>query len=137
MLFWKNILEMMIAGLNVMYLISLAITYFYYPSSPIRDFESDEIVGHTDGLTKWHIFMIIPFNLVNRWSYQQINKANEVGTKSGIGLDLFGVNILVMVLYSYSNKALKIYWIVPLYALYKFVNFVRPYCCPPKGEATG
>ena len=52
-----------------------------------------------------------------------------MGIKSGIGLDLFGVNLLVMLAYSFTNKGLYIYWIVPIYAIYKIVKFLQPYCC--------
>ena len=41
-------------------------------------------------------------------------------------LDIFGFNIMVMVAYSFTNSALKIYYLVPIYAVYKIWVTVRP-----------
>ena len=120
MLYWKGIMHYVLAGFNAVYLFSLVWTWmFHHPSHHVYDLETDEITYTYQGLNKWHFIAIIFFNLVNNWCYNQINKANEMGVKPGFGLDLFGVNLLAMFAYSFTNDGIKVYYIVPVYALYK------------------
>ena len=77
--------------------------------------------------------MVVVFSLINNWGYKQINVSNELGVTPGFCLDLFGFNLLVMVSYCFTNKALKLYYLVPLYALYRLYKTVGPYLsmlCP-------
>ena len=69
MLYWKNIIQIIIAGINLLYCISLLVTYMWYPAGPIHDLETDKIIGEHYGVTKWHLFMFVPFNVINNWSY--------------------------------------------------------------------
>ena len=54
---------MIMALVNVLYLLSLGYTYFFNPAGPI--FEEDKIVGMTDGLTWFDIGMLLPFNFIH------------------------------------------------------------------------
>ena len=53
-----------------------------------------------------------------------------MGIKPHFWLDAFGLNVLINVLYCFTNWALKIYWVVPAWGLYKLISFVGPFCCP-------
>ena len=48
--------------------------------------------------------MLIPFNLLNYWGYNQVNIANELGVTPGYPLDIMGVNITTQILYSFNEK---------------------------------
>ena len=50
-----------------------------------------------------------------------------MGIRPGFCLDVFGLNIFVMVLYSFTDYALKVYWIIPIYGAYKIWTTVGPY----------
>ena len=93
MLYWQNIMQIVILAINSLYLLSLIITWKFYPAQPIHDLETDEIIGHYQGLTKWHFIWLIPFSLITNWGYKQINEANKLGIKPGFCLDLFGLNL--------------------------------------------
>ena len=133
MLYWKQILEYVIVLVNLVYLSSLVVTYLYYPAGPVYDLETDAVIGQTYGLTKWHIFMLVPFNLINRWCYTQINNQNELGVRPAMAIDLFGLNTLVIIVYSYTNKGLHLYWVAPLYGGYKVFMLVKGFCCAGRG----
>ena len=120
---WKGIMHYILVGINALYLTSLLVTYiWYHPSYNVHDLETDEVIYTYQGLNKWHFIAVLGFNFVNNWCYNQINKANEMGVKPGIGLDLFGVNLLAMLIYSFSNEGIKVYYLVPVYAGYKLLN---------------
>ena len=133
MLYWKNILQYILLGVYAIYLSSLIITWLFYPAGPIYDLETDEIIGHQGGITWWNFAMLALFSVVNNWGYNQINKSNEMGVTPSFCLDVFGFNLFVMVSYSFTNKALKIYYLVPIYGLYKAWVTLGPYIsmlCP-------
>ena len=135
MLYWKAILEYLIAALNVIYLSSLLVTFWFYPAGPKRDLETDQVIGHYDGLSWKHFAMLGVFNFINSWCYNNINKANEVGIRPGIGLDIFGVNVVAMVTYSFTSKGLWVFLLIPIYAVYQVVKIVKPFCCPNKQQS--
>ena len=108
---------------------SLVVTWQFYPAEPIYDLETDEIIGHTQGLTKFHIFMLVPFSFISYWGYNEINKKNELGVMPGYCLDIFGTNLFTQFIYSFSNKGLYIYWIIPIYAAWKIGNLIKGFCC--------
>ena len=45
MVYWKGILQIVIGVINSIYILSLLITWMYYPAGPIYDIESDKIIG--------------------------------------------------------------------------------------------
>ena len=112
-----------------LYTLSLIVTWMFYPAQPVYDLETDEIVGHYTGLTWFHFFMYVPFTGINYWCYTQINKSNSMGIKPGFCLDLFGVNIAAMSVYCVSNQGLQLFWIVPIYGVYKIAVLIQTYCC--------
>ena len=74
--------------------------------------------------------MLAFFSMINNYGYIEINKQNAQGVKPGICFDVFGLNLFIMVFYSFTSKALYVYYIIPIYAVYKIWNMVGPYCCP-------
>ena len=46
MLYWKNILQIVLIAVNVLYITSLVMTMYFYPAGPIYDLETDEITGY-------------------------------------------------------------------------------------------
>ena len=79
--------------------------------------------------------MLIPFTLISYWGYNEINTKNSVGAGPGYALDIFGVNLFTQFAYSFTNKALWIYWIIPIYAAYKIWGLVSGFCCQRRQSA--
>ena len=69
--------------------------------------------------------MLIPFSLISNWGYKEINNKNEMGVTPGYCLDIFGVNLLAQVVYSFTNKGLWIFWLIPLYAIYSISGYIK------------
>ena len=133
MLYWKEIMEYLLASVYAIYIISLIVTWMFYPAGPIYDLETDEIIGERYGVTWWNFAMLAFFTMVNRWGYMMINSQNEQGITPGFCLDVFGFNILIMVAYCFTSSALKLFWLIPIYAVYKIWITVGPYLkmiCP-------
>ena len=74
-------MQVILAVINSIYLISLFVTWKYYPAAPIFDLETDEIIGETHGLTWKHILMIVPFTMISSWAYNGINNMNALGVR--------------------------------------------------------
>ena len=125
-------MQVVLALINVIYFLSLIITFQFYPAGPIYDLETDEIIGQKFGLTKTHILMLLPFSMISYWGYNEINKKNELGVMPGYCLDIFGTNLFTQFIYSFSNKGLYIYWIIPAYAAWKIGNLLKGFCCSGK-----
>ena len=56
-----------------------------------------------------------------------------MGVTPGFCLDVFGFNLLVMIGYSFTSMALKLYYLIPIYGIYKAWVTVGPYMsmlCP-------
>ena len=56
-----------------------------------------------------------------------------MGVTPSFSLDVFGFNLFIMIAYSFTDKALKIYYLVPIYAVYKAWITAGPYIamlCP-------
>ena len=70
MLHWQNIMHIVLAAVNALYLLSLFITYKFYPRAPIYDMETDVVIGHYEGLNKWHFVWLIPFTMISKWGYE-------------------------------------------------------------------
>ena len=126
-------MQILFVVLNLVYGSSILITLFKYPAgSTVRDFETDEISHTNVGVTwfAWLYFAI--FNGINYYCYGTINKSNEMGVKPSTWIDILGVNTLAILAYSISYKGIKIYWIIPIYAISKLVSFIWPFCCAKK-----
>merc|ERR1711924_427844 len=85
------------------------------------------------GLTWWNGAMLVFFSVVNNWGYNRVNKSNEMGVTPGFCLDVFGFNLFIMISYSFTDRALKLFYLVPIYAVYKAWITVKPYTgmiCP-------
>ena len=85
-----------------LYMSSLFITWYFYPAGPIRDEESGEKIGETYGVTKMNLFMIVPFSMINNFCFNNINARNSMGIRPVYEIDIFGINIFTMFLYSFS-----------------------------------
>ena len=48
--------------------------------------------------------------------------------------DIFILNNSVMILYSFYSKALYLYALIPLAAIWKIFWLARSFCCPPKAN---
>ena len=132
MIHWRWITQIVLAIINTIYFVSLIVTWQFYPAAPIYDIETDELLGNTPGLTKFHIFMLIPFSLISYWGFNEINKKNELGVTPGYCLDIFGTNLFTQLVYSFSNKGLYIFWIIPIYAIWKIGGLIKGFCCAGK-----
>ena len=87
-------MELILVGINILYIASLVVTWQWYPPQPIYDLETDEVIGETKGVTKWNFIWLILFSLISRWGYHQINTKNQLGVRPETCLDVFGVNLL-------------------------------------------
>ena len=119
----------MIGIINLIYCGTLAYIYFFKPYGPVFD-EEGKVVGVNDGIGTWDLVMVVLFNIGHYACSQQLVKGVSMGVKPQFWLDAFGLNILINLLYCFWSGALKIYWIVPAYGVYKLVSFVGPFCCP-------
>ena len=117
---------------TLIYIISCVVTYFFYPAGPIHDLETDKVIGQTYGLTKWHIIVLFIFSSINNFTFANINRSNSIGVRPEYYADIFILNNLIMVLYSFYSKALYLYAIIPIYAIWKIFWLARKFCCPPK-----
>ena len=59
-----------IGCVNCVYVLSLIITWIFYPAGPIYDIETDKITGYRNGVTWFSIGMLIPFSLISSWGFQ-------------------------------------------------------------------
>ncbi len=59
-----------LGSINSIFLLSLIITWYFYPAGPIYDLETDKIIGERKGVTWFRIGMIIPFSLISSWGFQ-------------------------------------------------------------------
>ena len=116
------------------YIISLVVTHFFYPAGPVHDLESDAVIGHNYGVTKWHVIILFIFSSINNLTFANINKMNAIGVRAEYYIDIFGLNNLIMVLYSFWSKALWLYALIPLKAAWDIFWLARKYCCPPKSK---
>ena len=62
-------MQYVLAGVYLLHIASIAITWFFYPAGPIYDLETDQIIGEREGLTKWNAIMLVAFTFVNNWGY--------------------------------------------------------------------
>ena len=127
---WQQYLDMILAGINVCYLLSLVCTHFFRPAGPIFDLETDEIIGQNEGVTWKHLLMIVVFGVINYYLRERILKSVGLGVKPSMYIDIIGVNLFVQLLYCFTGWALYIYWIIPIFGIYKAVTFIGPFCCP-------
>ena len=114
------------------YIISLIVTHFSYPYGEVRDLETDKVIGMNYGVTKWHVILIFVFSSINNLTFANINRSNSIGVRPTYMIDLFILNNVIMILYSFYHKVLWLYALVPLFAIWKIFWIARGFCCPPK-----
>ena len=122
-------MQKVIAAVNLLYFLSLVVTAVWYPEGPVYSDHSEEPVAYNRGLTKFHVFMFIPFGVVTKWAYDKTTVALGLGIKPGYVLDILGVNLLAQTLYCFTSKGLWLYWAIPAYAAYKVISLIRQFCC--------
>ena len=88
------------------------------------------MIGQNYGVTKKHILMLVPFWGLSYYAYKQINKLNAIGVRPAMMIDVLGVNLFTQFVYSFTNYGIYIFWIVPIYAVWKFGSMVAGFCCP-------
>ena len=96
------------------YIISLIFTHFYYPYGEVRDLETDKVIGMNYGVTKWHVILIFVFSSINNLTFANINRSNSIGVRPTTMIDLFMLNNVIMILYSFYAKVLWLYALIPL-----------------------
>ena len=74
-------MQIIIGAVNAIYLISLVVTWMFYPPGPIHDLESDAVIGQQLGVTWKHILMLVPFTGLSQYAYKEINKLNALGVR--------------------------------------------------------
>ena len=76
--------------------------------------------------------MLVPFSAISYWGYNEVNKKNELGVSPGYCLDVLGINLVAQFVYSFSRYGLYIFWIIPVYAIWKIGTLVKGFCCSGK-----
>ncbi len=46
MVYWRGIMQMVLGAVHGLFLLSLVITWMFYPAQPIYDLETDQIIGY-------------------------------------------------------------------------------------------
>ena len=53
-----------------------------------------------------------------------------LGVRPATMIDVLGVNLFTQFTYSFTNYGIYLFWIAPLYAVWKFGGMVIGFCCP-------
>ena len=119
--YWREKMIMLIAAVNVCYLVSC--------SSYVSDYEARGGWFYSD------IFWLGLHSMVTKWTFGSICTALESGLTAEMMIDLFGLNLFAQLVSCYSEWCR--YWlmmIVPGYGLFKLLSLIYGYCCPKKAE---
>ena len=80
--------------------------------------ETDEIKGYSQGVTRWNFIWLAVFTFISNWCYRGINRANALGVRPTMHLDLLGINLFTQFCYSFSYKGTYGLWLLPIYGVY-------------------
>ena len=81
--------------------------------------------------------MLIVFSVVSYWCYGQINKSNSLGIVPKMHIDILAVNLVAQIGYCFTEKALWVYILVPIWALWKALTIARTFFTKGLGGVMG